>query len=220
MSNWFSDHPATSVISHTILVASVVWAVSYFILDERKISNLKAEVEIQKATAEMWKTRSESQEQQQALLLDENKKYLEWLTATPKSFPYLEQKIKNLTEAINQMKITGQGKITTEDDIISGTATIGMPTYTTVKTLNIGEGWVDPKTNVTFGIGRIMPDFSVSAVLGLPGKKTQELKQVKAGDNWTFVKNSKSYQLTVSKIDWFTNKAEIILNEIEDAAKK
>lgn len=151
---------------------------------------------------------------------EENKKYLEWLTATPNSIPYLEQKINSLNEEIHPKKIIGHAQIKEDDDQVSGTVTVGIPTYSNSTTLNIGEGWVDAKTNATFGIGLIAPDFTMSAVFGLPGTKPQELKQVKAGNSWIFAKDAKHYQLTVMKIDWFTNKAEVQLVEIENATKK
>lgn len=215
MNNWlerFEKHPAKIIITLIFTGTITIIALTHA-YDETTLN-------IVKATVDQHKAKIESLEFEIAKLREENKKYLEWLSGTPNTIPYLEQKIKSLNEEIHPKKIVGHGNVILDDVQVSGTVIVGTPAYSNTTTLNIGEGWVDAKTNATFGIGPIAPDFTMSAVLGLPGAKPQELKQVKAGNSWIFTKDAKRYQLTVLKIDWYTNKAEIKLVEIEDAEKK
>lgn len=209
MDDWFNKRTLktfVSFVSYTSFVVVATWASFRYIYVQREV--------------DFFEAKAQALEVQVAQLREENKKYLEWLSGTPKTIPYLEQKINSLNDELHPKKITVQGKITTEDAILSGTVSVEIPPYSNIKTLNINEAWVDPKTKVVFSIGRIMPDFSVSAVLGLPGEKTQKLEQVKDGDNWIFVKDAKRYQLTVWNVNWYSNKVEVRLVEILDATKK
>lgn len=217
MSNWVETNPARSFIIYTIFIAGTVWVAFAFIFDENKVAVYKAQVENEKASANQYKAKTEVLEVEVAQLREENKKYLEWMVSTPNTIPYLEQKINRLVEENNRQKSELVGVAHAES---SGTATLSLPLYLNSKVLNVGESLIDPKTNITFGIGRITPDFTTSAVLNIPGAKPQELSQVKAGSSWTFYTDNRHYQLTVSKIDWFSNKAEVILKEIESKEAK
>jgi hypothetical protein len=213
MSNWFSDHPATTIIGHTILVGTVVCAATYFVLDENKVNDIKAQVD-------QYKAKTEFLEDQITQLRDENKKYLEWLSGTPNTIPYFEQKIKSLNNEIHPKKIIGQGNVILDDDKVSGTGIVGTLAYSIATTLNIGEAWVDPKTYLTFGVNQVFQDFTAAALIGIPGEKEQELKQVKPGKSWIFTKGAKQYQFVVKNINWYTNKVEVELREIVDSSKK
>lgn len=45
MANWFQEHPITTIIGHTILVATTTWLVSSFIIDENKVNLYRAQAE-------------------------------------------------------------------------------------------------------------------------------------------------------------------------------
>lgn len=212
MSNWFEAHPVRSIILHTLVVAGAVWAVFAFVFDENKVAVYIAQAESEKASANQYKAKTEVLEVEIARLREENSKYLEWMVNTPNTIPYFEDKIKHLVEENSRQKseLTGMGRAES-----SSSATLSAPPYSNSQVLNVGETLVDPKTNATFGIGKITSDFTTSAVLSLPGEKPQDLSQVKAGTSWMFDKGDESYQLIVTKIDWFSNKAEVIVKEIE-----
>jgi hypothetical protein len=211
MSNWFEDHPARSIIIHSFIVAGAVWAAFAFVFDDNKVAAIRAQAENEKAAADQHKAKTEFLEVEIARLREENRKYLEWMANTPNTIPYLEQKLKHLVEENGLQKSELTRATRTES---SGVTAPSVLPYSNTKVLNVGESLVDPKTDATLGIGRITQDFTASAVLNLPGEKPQELAQVKAGASWTFDKDDKRYQLTVSKVDWFLNKAEVILKEI------
>lgn len=215
--NWFEEHPARSIIIYTIVIAGAMWVAFIFVFDENKVAVYRAQVENEKATTNQYKAKTEVLEVEIARLRDENRKYLEWMVRTPNTLPYLEQRIKQLTEENSRPKADLAGAGCSES---SATATLSSPPYSIARTLNVGESLIDPKTGATFGVGRITADFSASAVVDLPGEKPQELAQVKAGSSWSFAKDGKHYQLVVSKVDWFSNKAEVILKELEASPVK
>lgn len=212
MSNWFESHPARSIITHTIIVAGAVWAAFAFVFDENKVAVYRAQVESEKATTNQYKAKTEVLEVEIAHLREESRKYLDWMANTPNTIPYLEQRIKVLTDENNRQKVQliAVAKVETSS-LGSQTASL----YSNVKVVNMGEAFVDPRTNATLGVGRIAPDFTARVVLSIPGEKTHELAEAKPGETWIFTKGTKQYQLTLSKIDWFTNRAEIQLNELE-----
>src|SRR5207237_10846135 len=99
MGNWFESSPARSVIIHTLVVAGAVWAAFAFVFDENKVNAFKAQVESEKATSNQYKAKTEVLEVEIARLRDENKKYQEWLTATPATIPFFESRLKALNAA-------------------------------------------------------------------------------------------------------------------------
>jgi hypothetical protein len=216
VSNWFESNPTRTVIIHTFLVATAVWAFFVFVFDENKVAAYRAEVENEKATASQYKAKTEVLEVEIARLREESRKYLEWMVNTPNTIPYLEQRIKTLTDENNRQKAQLAAVAKVEP---SGTPSLTTIPYSNTKLLNIGEAFIDPRTNATLGIGKIAPDFTANIVLNVPGEKARELPQAKAGETWKFTKGDKYYQLTLSKVDWFTNKAEVQLRELEEKQK-
>lgn len=217
---WFEENPTKSIITYTIFIVGVTWGGSYFILDENKVNVIRAEVENEKAITNQYKAKTEVLEDQITQLRNENKKYLEWLSGTPNTIPYLELKINTLNEELHPKKNIGRGNGILEDLQGSGTGKVGVPAYVNAATLNIGEGWVDQNTNLTFGVNQVLQDFTAEALIGIPGQKEQELKQVKPGKSWIFTKGAKQYQFVVKNINWYTNKVEVELREIVDSSKK
>lgn len=214
MNNWFESSPARSVIIHTLVVAGAMWAAFTFLFDENKIAVFRAQAENEKATAGQYKAKTEVLEAEISRLRDENKKYETWLTATPATIPYFEAKLKVLTDENSRLKQDiVAARSATQDPAASSSETIARP-YATSKVLSLGEAFVDPKTSATIGIGVISPNFTANGTISLPGKKPQELGSIRSGDNWSFAQGGKRYQLTVVKIDWFSNKAEVVLREL------
>jgi hypothetical protein len=218
MANWFQNHPASSILGHTLVVAGAVWAAFYFVFDENKVAVYRAQVETEKATAGQFKAKTEVLEVEISRLRNENRKYLEWMVNTPKTIPYLEERIKALTEENTKQKVqlSKLGQVSKPAPNEGGAA---LP-YTLSRTLNVGEAFVDPQTNATLGIGRISQDFTTNVVVNIPGEKPQEISSVMAGNSWTFRKNDKSYSLTLAKVDWFSNKAEVVIKELVGSSGK
>lgn len=207
MSNWFESSPARSVVIHTFVVAGAVWAAFTFIFDENKVNFYRAQAENEKATASQYKAKTEVLEVEIARLRDENKKYETWLTTMPTSIPFLDAKIKALTDENTRLRQEPRS-------LDSASPALPAQPYTASKTLTVGEAYIDPKTSATIGIGRIFENFTANGTITLPAQKAQELGTIRAGDNWLFVQGGQRYQLTVLKIDWFSNKAEVAIHEV------
>jgi len=212
MSNWFENHPARSIIVHTILVGTTVWVSFRFVFDENKVAFYQAQVENEKATANQYKAKTEVLEVEIARLRDETRKYLEWMTNTPNTIPYLEQRIKTLADENTRQK--AQLGAAAKIEPPNGRAITAVP-YSNSKIINIGEAFVDPRTSATLGVGRIASDFTANVVLNVPGDGPRELPRAKPGQTWIFSKGQKQYQLTLSRVDWFSNTAEVQLREVE-----
>jgi hypothetical protein len=199
--NWFASNATTSVVIHTIVVATAVGAAFLFVFDENKIA---AHV----ATANQYKAKTEVLEVEIARLRDENKKYLDWMVHTPNTIPHLENRIKVLTDEVSRHR---DKPVPPKVEPL----TKMLAPYGASRVLNVGESFVDPLTNAALGIGRITADFTAPVTLSLPGQKSTELPRATAGSVWTFTKGEKRYQLTLSKLDWYSNKAEVQLVEID-----
>ncbi|WP_353367433.1 hypothetical protein [Acidovorax sp. FG27] len=217
MSNWFESSPARSVVIHTLVVGAAVWAAFAFIFDENKVAVVRAQAESEKATASQYKAKTEVLEVEIARLRDENKKYQDWLTAAPTTIPFFESRLKAVSDenaTLRQELAAIKAGSTSTPALAAGGQ---RQTYTAGRTLSLGEAFVDPKTNATIGIGTITSNFTADGSVTLPGQKAQELGVIKPGDNWLYTHDGKRYQLVVLKVDWFSNKAEVLVKELGDA---
>ena len=206
--HWLSDHPAISIITYSLSIVGAAWVAFFFIYDENRVSVVRAQVESEKATANQYQAKTALLESQLAVLREDNKKYLEWLTGTPKTIPYVEERIRVLSEENAELKTLLASGFKRPQHIPPAT---NAP-YIVKESKKTGEAFVDPKTNATLGIGLLYADFTASAVLTLPGKEPQTLI-VKSGDNWVFSVGTSQFRLTMLKVDWYTNTAEIMIKE-------
>jgi len=213
MSNWFSDHPITTIISHTLIVGAGVWAVSAFVLNDNKINLYKAQVETSKAQVDNSKTIAEQYmqkvaglESEVARLRSENERYLTWLTSEPKSFPALSLKISNLERDLSAARMLGQGS----GEIQSPTGDI---LYEFSKGFSKGESFKDPMTKAVIGVSDIASNFTASGVVSLPTGEKINITSAKPGDSWDFTKSGKNYRLTLDSVNWITNSLKASVSE-------
>ena len=205
LSNWFQDHPLTSIISHTFLVAGVTWAGFIFIYDEQKDSNHRAEVSQYQAKVEVLESSID-------ILKTENSKYQSWLINTPKTIPHLEAQIENEIKLRQKAELA----LTKLEEASSTTMKYNdKPTKPYFDGITLGQGgsFRDPKTGATIGIHKFNPDFTVNIIINIPGKKNEIVKDVKAGTQWKFKFEGINYILAVRQVNWFSNEANVTVRE-------
>lgn len=209
MSNWFSNHPATSVIGHTLIVAAGVWAFSVFVLDDNKVNLYKAQVDNSKTIAEQYMQKVSSLESEIVKLKAENERYLAWLTSEPKSFPALSLKITTLERDLDAAKLASQNR---EPHEIEPPVSL----YEFSKDFSKGESFTDPKTKAVIGISYISPSYTAVGVVALPDGKKIEIENGKPGDSWDFKKSGKSYRLTLDSVNWINNTLKASVSETSE----
>lgn len=224
MCNWFREHPVTTIIGHTILVATTTWVVSSFVIDENKVNlykaqaeNANAQIKNEQSIAEQYKAKVSVLESDIVNLRIINQRYLSWLSEDKKSFPSLEKKVSGLEEQLNAALIR-------ESNLHkSGNIKKVDPVYVPYKfkgSFEKGGSFVDPKTLVTLGVSYISPDYTANGVLYIPGKETVELSRIKPGETWIFDQNEKTYKLTLEAVNWIDNSLKASVIEIENSDKK
>jgi hypothetical protein len=191
--NWIQDHPAMSIVTHTLLVATATAGAFIFVFDSNKVTAAKAE-------ADQYKAKTETLEAQIAGLKDENKKYLEWLESDPKTFPSLEAKIASLTEANRKLQEQADvGKVTPNMSTSEGKAAV----------ITIGETFVDDLTGVSFGLSGISSSYTVNGQLTFPSGESKSILAAQPGTAWGFVFKGERYQIQLRNVDWYSNKVTI-----------
>ncbi|WP_011588886.1 hypothetical protein [Alcanivorax borkumensis] len=216
MSNWFQEHPIFTIIGHTALVATTTIVFTTFVLDENKINFYKAQSESataqinnEKAVAEQYKAKISVLESDITALRSDNERYLKWLGQDPKSFPSLEQEIKNLNAKLKDAALASIAK--SSNDSKSNTSPITSPAeasplpYQFSSEFLRGSSFVDPKTRATIGVSDISPKFTATGVLSIPGKGNLDLSGVKPGSSWSFSENGINYKLTLEGVNWINN---------------
>lgn len=209
MANWFQEHPITTIIGHTILVATTTWLVSSFVIDENKVNlyraqaeNASAQIKSEQVITEQYKAKVSILEADVANLRSVNQRYLSWLGEEKHTFPSLEKKISSLEEQLKLAKSKVSYK--SEDSEQPKTDLIIEP-YIFKGTFSQGSSFIDPKTLVTLGVSQITPDYTVTGVLHIPGENNIKLDRESPGTTWSFEQDKKKYKLTLDSVNWLNN---------------
>ncbi|WP_323885660.1 hypothetical protein [Aeromonas veronii] len=224
MSNWFQENPVTTIVTHTILVATTTWLVSSFVIDENKVNlykaqaeNANAQIKSEQSITEQYKAKVSVLESEIVNLRTINQRYLSWLSEDKNSFPSLENKVSKLEEQLKTALIRANEKLNSEKT--PKTEPIYTP-YEFKSSFKKGSSFVDPKTSVTLGVANIFPDNIATGILYIPGKETIELSRVKPGETWIFHQNKKTYKLTLESVNWIDNSLIASVVELDGAEEK
>jgi len=206
MSNWFESNPLRAIIIHTIVVGGAVWTAFVFVFDENKVA-------VHKAEAQNYRAKTEVLEVEISRLKEENKKYLEWLTATPNTIPYLEARLKASSEEMDRLKsqLSANGRASSQSS-----GNLSTELYAVSETISVGSSFLDAKTTALVGLSKVTVEKTASLTLTLPGTPTRELTEVKPGAVWMFSYAKKNYRLALQRVNWYKNEITVSINEISD----
>lgn len=217
MSNWFEQHPARSIIVHTLLVSAATWATwatFEFIFDKNKINLYEARIGKTIAEAKEVEARNSVLLTRVEYLTLDNQKLTEWLESTPSTIPYYENKIKLLEEKLKAATLDVRADQKEQPNEYS------TPFYhINSQKLDASTAFHDKLTNIVFGAPEIRYGDKADIVLTLPdGKKIKE-KDVTAGETWRFNKDGKEYMIMMESIDWATQSFKTSITEIGSNAE-
>jgi len=211
MSNWLEDHPVYTIIGHTVLVATVTWVVSSYMIDESKVNLYRAKAENADSKPSQYLAKISVLELELGKLKAENDRYLSWLTEDPKSMPAMDRKIKGLEKDLNKFKAAAASASASE--VLEG-AMAKVSSYEYSMPFSKGESFIDPKTKAVIGISDIGSDYTARGTLSLPGKEAVKLRGVQPGETWDFEKAGVSYRMTLDKVNWLNNTIKASVVEI------
>lgn len=220
MSNWFQENPTTTIIGHTILVATTTWFVSSFVIDENKVNlykaqseNANAQIKTEQSTTEQYKAKVSVLEAEIENLKATNKKYLSWLEEEKHSFPVLEKKIINLEKELQSAK---SNTIHEKNETSKSNAKFDIEPYSFRETLSKGSSFIDPKTSATLGVADITSDYRATGTLNIIGQETKELHRISPGTTWVFEQDNKTYKLTLEFVNWLSNTVTVSIVDISN----
>ncbi|AKV97514.1 hypothetical protein ACP86_15870 [Marinobacter sp. CP1] len=224
MSNWFQEHPVTTIVGHTVLVATTTWLVSSFVIDENKVNlyraqaeNANAQIKNEKAIAEQYKAKVSILESEISDLKRVNNRYLSWLREEPDSFPSLEKKISSLESQLNDA--LAEANHIPKENGASNVSPSDLP-YEFKGSFEKGGSFVDPRTTATLGVSSISSDYTADGVVYIPGEESIRLTRTRPGETWIFDKNDKKYKLTLESINWLNNSVEASVIEVDGPDSK
>ncbi|MCF7500098.1 hypothetical protein [Pseudoalteromonas sp. L1] len=198
MSNWFENHPARSVIGHSVIVAAATWAAFYFVFDENKIKLIEAKSKKIAAEAKEVNARNTVLLTRLDQLTKDNDKYLRWLEQTPNTLPFYELEISKFEKEIESLKseLTNRPKINNPFEYKK------PDSYEFGSRKSVGDTFLDPKTKASLGIQKINIDKFASVKITLPDGVKHSTENAKPGDTWDFELNGISYSLLLESLDW------------------
>lgn len=198
MSNWFEDHPARSVIGHSVIVAAATWAAFYFVFDENKIKLIEAKSEKIAAEVKEVNARNTVLVTRLDQLTKDNEKYLRWLEQTPNTLPFYDLEIAKLEREIESLKI----ELTKRPKNDNPFEFKKPESYEFWSSKDAGETFLDPKTKASLGVQEINIKKFASVKITLPDGVQHSVENAKPGETWKFELNGTSYSLLLESLDW------------------
>jgi hypothetical protein len=193
-----SSNSLIYIFIYTVIVNLSSFGIMYFVLDGTILNSGRSEMEQYKTKLEIMGTETNS-------LRKDNKIYMQWLQSTPNAVAYIETKLKSSVGMNDSL----QGGTSTGVDLNKK-----QPYSYLVENLRKGEVFIDPYSGVSMGIPDINSNFEAVVLLSIPGKATQEFKEVRTGKNWDFESRGMKFKITVYKINWYNDTFGVVIREI------
>jgi hypothetical protein len=214
MSNWFERNQTKSVILYTITVAGVTWVCLNFIIDENRVNLYRAQKESADAENKTLEAKVSIYQEENARVRADRDRYLSWLQSDPKSIPYADKEIANLSSEVSMLKTKiGALKTAGLSDGHKNAEVAALGPYVNSQAIQKGSAFFDPKTDVRLGINMVHADYTVDGTAYIPGRGSIDIADVRPGKTFEFQKDGKPYTLTVDEVNFLTDSAKISVQE-------
>jgi len=201
MSNFFQDHPALTIISHTILVAATTWAISTFVLEDRKLSDIRSQLETQKIITDQYKTKVDFLQKDIEKLQAENTEYKAWLEKDGKVVPsiFVSQNLQ-MKEEIKALKAR------LKNNSIELEAN---------QSLSVGTAYIDKELDISLTLDKVLVGNKAIVYIKLPdSNQNVEHTNITAGNVINFEKGNKKYKITFTKVLFVRDIVEFNIDQV------
>lgn len=202
MSNWLENNQTKSVITYTLMIVGVTWAVSTYVLQDYRINLLKSESDSQRAIAEQYKSKSELLQREIDAIRTENIEYRTWLSQAKDAVPIMVPRLIELKAKIAELE-------SRPSTAIEKPASEPPPEARVSR----GRAYIDQTTGLVFTVLSVGVDQRASVAVKLPSKNAVEEIKVFPGWQWKFESKGSEYILTVIEINFIGDSVKIILEK-------
>lgn len=213
MSNWFQDHPATGIITYTLVIVGAAWATSTFILEDNRLNLARSELESQKAVAEQYKAKSELLQSDIAALRAENQEYRAWLTQSKDAVPIMVPQLVDLKRQVELLK-TKHSVLSEAVSVVplassnSSTTAASKPIpngFSEVRVAKLGSAAIDEVTGTIVTVLQTTSARKAELILSFPGQNPVTDQSAYPGKQYRFAWGERSVTLTLLEINFFTD---------------
>ncbi|MDT1912296.1 hypothetical protein FPK81_14770 [Acinetobacter baumannii] len=199
MSNWFENNATKSVISYTLIIVTATWAVSTFILEDSKLSDVKSQLETQKIITDQYKVKVDILQKDIEKLQAENTEYKSWLEKEGKVVPsifvaknlQMQEEIKNLKTVIKNNSIEQDAN----------------------QRLNIGTAYINNELDISLTLDEVSIGNKATIYIKLPNTtKNIKYDDIRAGYIIPFEKDNKKYKITFTKVLFVSDVVEFTID--------
>lgn len=226
MSNWFQEHPATSIITYTLVIVGATWATSTFILQDNRLNLARSELESQKAVAEQYKAKTELLQNDIAALRSENQEYRAWLAQAKDAMPVMVPQLIDLKRQLAELKAKPENLKDTAAVTPSTTPSAPMTNATSastvrklvprgfseVKVAKLGSAAIDDTTGSIVTVLRTSVSRTAKLTLAFPGQSPITDEQAYPGKQYRFEWGGQNITLTLLEIEFYTDTVKFRLN--------
>lgn len=222
MANWFQDHPATSIVTYTLLVGGATWAASTFILQDNRLNLAKSELESQKTLAEQYKSKTELLQKDLEAVRAENQEYRNWLAQSKDAVPIMVPRLIELKKQVDRLSTAATPANDASPRSPQQSSTEAMQSappppsgsvkpkqlpqsFTQPRTAKLGRAGLDDTTGVVVSVKQTHPDQTATLLITFPDRGQVLEERVHAGRQFKFSWGGRAIVLTVLEITFLTD---------------
>ncbi|MCT4583101.1 MAG: hypothetical protein N4A35_16945 [Flavobacteriales bacterium] len=214
---WFDKHPAKSIILYTITIGVVTWGIFGFLLDDRKENLHKTEIELlnfkldsNKVIEGQLLARVDFLEKENMTLREQNYKYYEWISNSPKTLAYLEKENSSMRKKISKLKENEADQLIEDSSKVE---TVHEKYHINSNRLEKGEAFIDELTGASLCVTDISFLNDVDGHYNLPNSSQKDFYNLKPGISWGFKDKGREYKIYLQEIDYPTGTYKVMLRE-------
>lgn len=216
MSNWFEENATRSVIIHTVVVATATWAAFAFVFDENRVKLHEAKVARAESEIKEVNARNSVLSTRVDYLTQENIQLHQWLESEPKTVPFYEKKLSELSDKLVSLEdALRKAQSSNSEKLNSNWIEEELKKYNMTKFQPVRMSIYDPFTHVVVGADRISVDGRTDILITLPNGGKIVSPSSLPGTTWDYEFNGKKYRLILEAADWASQQFGTRIVEIE-----
>lgn len=207
MANWFEDNPLKSIILYTLILITGTWAFYKYTFEESKIDLYKSQIESKQSEISQYQAKIDFLETENSKLEVVVKEFQEWNSKSSNPTLFYKSKFEELASFKKKYEQTLFLKDTTFISP-SDSQQIIQPKFPMNIQINKGSTYVNDEEKIVIAVTNVEVTGKCDLIFNVGNKKNEVVADAEIGTVFTFQRDAKKINLTLTKSSFMYDWAE------------
>lgn len=207
MANWFEDNPLKSIIVYTLILITGTWAFYKYTFEESKIDLYKSQIESKQSEISQYQAKIDFLETENSKLEVVVKEFQEWNSKSANPTLFYKSKFEELAS----FKKTYEQTLFLKDTIFknsSDSQQIIKPKFPINIQINKGSTYINDEEKIVIAVTNVGVTGKCNLIFNVGNKKNEVVTEAEVGTVFTFQRDTKKINLTLTKSSFMYDWAE------------